>query len=143
MKKMIAALFCGLLFGLGLAIAQMINPAKVIGFLDIAGNWDPSLAFVMMGALTVMTSARFLILKREKPLLEIDFHLPDRNDIDRKLILGAVLFGMGWGIGGFCPGPALASLGIANSKLLFFVGAMLVGASIHKWIFHPKRVCCG
>ncbi len=141
--KIIAALICGLLFGMGLAIAQMINPAKVIGFLDIAGNWDPSLAFVMMGALTVMTSARFLILKRQTPILETSFHLPERSEIDRKLILGAVLFGMGWGIGGFCPGPALASLGIANGKLFFFVGAMLAGAFIHKWIFHPKRVCCG
>ena len=121
------AFIAGTLFGLGLAISEMINPARVIGFLDVAGTWDPTLAFVMAGALAVTVSLFPLILKRSQPLLCGKFYLPTRQKIDRPLILGGALFGVGWGLGGFCPGPALAGLVSGTSGVYFFVIAMLAG----------------
>ncbi|MEE9398005.1 MAG: YeeE/YedE family protein [Methylococcales bacterium] len=140
--KLLVALLCGILFGLGLAVSQMINPAKVIGFLNVIGNWDPSLAFVMGGALTVMTIARIYILRRPAPLLESQFYLPEKRTLDRRLIIGAILFGIGWGTAGFCPGPALASIGIGGEKVLIFVVSMLVGTLLFNHFFHPKKYCC-
>ena len=121
------AFIAGTLFGLGLAISEMINPARVIGFLDVAGTWDPTLAFVMAGALVLTVSLFPLILKRSQPLLCGKFYLPTRQKIDRPLILGGALFGVGWGLGGFCPGPALAGLVSGTSGVYFFVIAMLAG----------------
>lgn len=124
--------FSGLLFGLGLAVSAMVNPAKVIGFLDLAGNWDPSLALVMIGGLGITAPAFQLILKRDRPLLETRFFLPTRKDLDRHLIGGAVVFGIGWGLAGLCPGPALTSLVTLNGPLLLFVAAMVVGMVLHR-----------
>ncbi|MBT8146614.1 MAG: YeeE/YedE family protein [Gammaproteobacteria bacterium] len=122
----------GLLFGLGLTVSAMVNPAKVVGFLDLFGNWDPSLALVMGGGLAVTLPAFRLILKRDRPLLESRFFLPTRQDVDRRLIGGAILFGVGWGLAGLCPGPALTSLITLNSSVWLFVLAMVGGMVFHR-----------
>jgi uncharacterized membrane protein YedE/YeeE len=127
MARMLGGLIAGLLFGIGLSISGMINPAKVIGFLDIAGEWDPSLAFVMLGGVAVTAIGYRTVLHRSQPLFEPSFALPTRRDIDPSLLLGAGLFGVGWGLGGYCPGPALAGLGFGNTETLGFVAAMLAG----------------
>ena len=129
---LVSVYLSGLLFGLGLTVSAMVNPAKVIGFLDIAGNWDPSLALVMIGGLLITLPAFQLILKRDRPLLESRFFLPARTDIDRRLIGGAILFGIGWGLAGLCPGPALTALVTLNSSLVLFVVAMIGGMIIHR-----------
>lgn len=123
----VTALLIGTLFGLGLSISEMINPARVIGFLDVAGRWDPTLMFVMGGALAVTLPAFAFILRRARPLLNGEFFLPTKLDIDRPLILGAALFGIGWGLGGFCPGPALAGLASGAPGVILFVLAMIAG----------------
>jgi len=117
----------GIFFGLGLAVSEMINPARVIGFLDVAGRWDPTLMFVMGGALAITLPGYALILRRRQPLFNGEFFLPTKRDIDRQLILGAALFGIGWGLGGFCPGPALASLASGSPAVFLFVLAMIAG----------------
>ena len=124
----IASLIAGALFGLGLVISGMVNPAKVLNFLDVAGSWDPTLAFVMGGSLLITVPGFRLVLKRETPLLDGRFHLPERNDIDAPLIVGAILFGIGWGIGGFCPGPAVTAVTTGMPPVLAFVIAMLAGS---------------
>lgn len=118
---------CGVMFGLGLIISGMANPAKVIGFLDITGVWDPTLAFVMGGALGVTTLAYRLILKRERPVFDTQFFIPTRRDLDAKLISGAALFGLGWGLIGLCPGPALVALGSLGPEALVFGFCLCVG----------------
>lgn len=127
MKNIFISLLAGILFGLGLAISEMINPARVIGFLDIAGNWDPTLAFVMGSALMIAFPLFPIILRRAHPLLVDNFTLPDKTHIDKKLIIGASLFGLGWGLAGLCPGPAIAALVTLSSDVIIFVLAMLVG----------------
>jgi len=127
MLRTLGGLFAGLLFGAGLSVSAMIDPAKVIGFLDVAGDWDPSLAFVMLGAVAVTAIGYRTVLRRGQPLFEPSFSLPTRRDLDPTLILGAGLFGIGWGLAGYCPGPALAGLGLGNLETFAFVGAMLVG----------------
>ena len=122
------SLIAGLLFGLGLAISGMINPAKVIGFLDVAGKWDLSLAFVMGGALFVTAFSFRLISKRPVPIYSDMFHLPAKKNLDRQLIIGAAIFGLGWAMTGLCPGPALASIGLLDGNLLIFVLALLIGS---------------
>lgn len=117
----------GLVFGLGLVISGMSNPAKVIGFLDLANPWDPSLMFVMGGAIAVGIPGFFWAKKQQKSLLGFQMNLPTNNKIDRKLIVGSVLFGAGWGIGGFCPGPALVAASSLFGDALIFVAAMAVG----------------
>jgi len=124
---LLSAFIAGTLFGLGLAISEMINPSRVIGFLDVTGRWDPTLVLVMAGALAVTVSLFPLILKRSQPLLCEKFYLPTGQTIDQPLVLGAALFGVGWGLGGFCPGPALAGLVSGISGVYFFVIAMLAG----------------
>lgn len=133
MLRILASLFCGLLFGLGLTISQMVNPAKVIGFLDIAGNWDPSLALVMLGAVCVMGVARLFILRRPAPLLAGCFHLTREKAIDLRLIGGAAVFGIGWGLSGFCPGPAIASASLGDPKVLCFVLAIGAGSALYRF----------
>jgi uncharacterized membrane protein YedE/YeeE len=129
----LAALACGLIFGLGLAIAGMIDPLKVLGFLDIAGAWDASLMFVLGGAVTVAAFGYWLVLRRPMPSLADRFHLSTRRDIDAPLLVGSALFGVGWGLVGYCPGPAIASIGFANPEAVWFVPAMLAGAALQRW----------
>jgi uncharacterized protein len=134
MLRMLVALFSGTLFGLGLAISGMVDPAKVIGFLDIAGDWDPTLAFVMGGALLVTIPAFRLILNRPRPVLTDDFELPTKKDVDTRLLGGAALFGLGWGLSGFCPGPAVTALASGLAPVFAFVAAMVAGMALYKWV---------
>jgi uncharacterized membrane protein YedE/YeeE len=133
----IAALICGFLFGWGLLISGMMQPAKVLAFLDIFGNWDPSLAVVMAAALAVSAAGFALAKRRERPLLAAQSLWPTRSDIDRPLVIGAVLFGTGWGLSGLCPGPALENLATLSPRLIVFVVAMAAGMVLHdawqKW----------
>lgn len=131
MAQLIIALFAGLLFGLGLIVSGMTNPAKVQNFLDLFGTWDPSLAFVMGGGLAVNALGYWLIVKkRSAPVFAGAFSLPSRTDLDRDLLVGAGLFGIGWGLVGFCPGPAVTATAIVPASALPFVGAMLVGMAL-------------
>ena len=135
----LVALFAGTLFGLGLAISQMIDPAKVVNFLNIFGAWDPSLAFVMGGGLLVNALATPFILKRPKPVVSTEFHVPTAKQIDRKLVVGGALFGIGWGLAGYCPGPLLTSLSFVSADLLWVLGAYLIGTFVTKrWLNRPK-----
>lgn len=121
------SLLAGLVFGLGLIVSGMANPAKVLGFLDLNGAWDPSLALVMAGAIGVSFFAFLFAKKRSRSLLGADMKLPTGRRIDRRLVIGSTLFGIGWGVAGFCPGPGLVALGMGEVKALIFVAAMLVG----------------
>lgn len=129
----LAALAAGLLFGLGLIVSGMADPAKVLGFLDLAGQWDPSLALVMGGAIAIGLPAFTMARKRQRTLLGEPMQLPTARTIDRRLVLGSLLFGIGWGIAGICPGPALVLLGMASGKGLAFVLAMLAGMLLFRW----------
>ena len=137
-QKTFIALVSGLLFGVGLGFSQMIDPEKVIGFLDLAGNWDPTLAFVMGGAVLVTLITFRFILKRPTPILNSKFHVPTRKDIDKPLLIGSALFGIGWGIGGYCPGPAVTSLVLGSLNPLLFVAAMIAGSLTYKWVSTRK-----
>jgi uncharacterized protein len=128
MVRVMAALGAGVLFGLGLSVSEMINPAKVLAFLDIAGAWDPSLALVMAGALLVTLPAYRAAQGRPRPMLTERFYWPTARALDLPLIAGAVLFGIGWGLVGFCPGPAFASVAFGEPKSFVFIGAMAAGA---------------
>ena len=128
---LLSALASGILFGLGLVISQMVNPAKVIGFLDVAGNWDPTLAVVLAGALAVAIPTFRWILKRSHPLLATSFSLPSKTDLEPRLIGGAALFGVGWGLAGLCPGPAITGLVTGALPVVAFVLAMLVGSLLY------------
>jgi len=127
MKETVSAFSAGILFGLGLAVSEMIDPARVIGFLDVAGRWDPTLLLVMAGALAVTAPGFSLILRHGHPLLAGQFSLPTKTKIDVPLVAGAAIFGIGWGLAGFCPGPALAALASLSPTVLVFVVAMIVG----------------
>ncbi|MEM7378747.1 MAG: DUF6691 family protein [Pseudomonadota bacterium] len=126
----LAAALAGLVFGFGLLVSGMANPAKVLNFLDVAGHWDPSLLFVMGGAITVVLPGYRLLRRREAPLLSAAFHWPTATEIDRRLVSGAALFGVGWGLGGFCPGPALVAVPLMSSGALVFFLCMLVGIGV-------------
>lgn len=125
--RMISAFTVGLIFGLGIAISGMINPAKVLNFFDVAGHWDPSLIFVMGGALITTFIGYRVVLRRPAPLIEARFQLPTNSTIDARLIGGSAVFGLGWGIAGFCPGAALPALATGKVEVLAFVGALLAG----------------
>ena len=136
MAHIVISLISGLIFGLGLTISGMINPEKVLGFLDIFGAWDPTLAFVMVGALIPMACAWRLVKKETFPLLDKNAKIPFRKEIDPKLIGGAIIFGLGWGLVGFCPGPALAALTIAGTPAILFCAAMIAGIfAYHYWMY--------
>ncbi len=124
------AFVVGLVFGIGLIVSGMTDPAKVLGFLDLAGRWDPSLAFVMGGAILVGLLAFPIAAKRERALLGEVMRLPSATRIDRRLVVGSLAFGAGWGLAGFCPGPALASLASGRYEVLLFTGSMLAGMAI-------------
>jgi len=131
----LTAFVAGLLFTAGLGVGGMTQPAKVFGFLDIAGNWDPSLAFVMLGAIAVHATAVRRILRRRVPLFALRFTLPTRRDIDARLVAGAALFGAGWGLVGYCPGPAVAALGGGVPAAAAFVPAMVAGMWMCRALF--------
>jgi uncharacterized membrane protein YedE/YeeE len=134
MNALLTSFISGLVFALGLGISGMTRPVKVIGFLDFFGAWDASLAFVMVGAIAVYFAAYHWSSKMSSPLLAPDFSLPKRSDLDANLILGAAIFGAGWGLGGFCPGPALTSLASGAPAVLIFVAAMMAGIWLHTWL---------
>lgn len=127
MARNLAALLCGLLFGAGLSVSGMINPAKVLNFLDVAGTWDASLVFVMAGAVAVTAAGYRIVFGRDRPLFEGRFALPAAKDIDAKLLAGAAVFGVGWGLAGYCPGPALAGLAFGRTETMTFVAALVAG----------------
>ena len=132
------SLLSGLIFGLGLTLSSMTNPAKVIGFLDITGNWDPSLMFVMIGAILIFSPV-FYMLRNNKPLFASRFVIPKINKIDSQLIYGSTLFGVGWGTVGFCPGPAISSLALLNPLSILFVISMVVGFYLTKIFITNKK----
>ena len=134
----LASLLAGLVFGLGLIASGMTNPAKVLGFLDLGGTWDPSLAFVMAGAIAVASVGFAISRKRTTSLIGAAMKLPTAQHIDRRLVVGSAVFGVGWGIAGFCPGPALVALGLGEIKALVFVAAMLAGMGIFELIERRK-----
>ncbi len=125
----------GVLFGLGLSISEMVNPTRVLGFLNVLGPWDPTLAFVMAGALTVAVPGFQYAKLMHKPFLAVSFSVPTKKDLDAKLISGAVIFGVGWGLAGICPGPSLVALNTMQVNVVVFVAAMLVGIIAHDRIF--------
>jgi uncharacterized protein len=132
-KRQIIALFTGLLFGLGLMLSGMTQPTKVIGFLDITGAWDPSLAFVMMGAIGVhFTAYQWFIKPRQTPLFDARFHVKEERRPDTKLLIGAAIFGAGWGLAGYCPGPGIVAVGLGSVSAIIFVLGMLLGMLIFR-----------
>ena len=137
MMRTIASFAAGSLLGMGLLVSQMTNPAKALAFLDIFGNWDPSLAFVMGGALLVTLIGYKIVLRRKQPVFAEKFRLPMRSDVDRRLIGGTALFGIGWGLAGLCPGPAIASVSFGGVPVILFTTAM-VGA-----MFLTRRILMG
>ncbi len=130
----VTAMLAGLMFGLGLIVSGMADPAKVLGFLDLAGAWDPSLAFVMAGAIAVGLVAFTMAKRRSRSLLGLQMRLPQSGAIDRRLVGGSLLFGAGWGLAGFCPGPALVALGMGEPRAGVFVLAMLAGMGLFEWL---------
>ena len=131
--RLILGYLIGLIFGTGILISGMANPAKVLNFFDIFGTWDPSLAFVMGGALAVTFLGYRVAFKQPAPFFDQKFHLPGKSDIDARLIAGSATFGVGWGIAGFCPGGALPALGTGNPSVMLFVVALVVGIWIATW----------
>ena len=137
--RILASFLVGLAFGLGLLVSGMSDPAKVLGFLDLAGRWDPSLALVMAGAIGVGLPAFALAARRPHALLGDPMRLPDARRVDRRLVVGGLLFGVGWGIAGICPGPALVLLGLGSGKGAVFVAAMLAGMGLHEFARAGER----
>jgi uncharacterized membrane protein YedE/YeeE len=129
----------GVVFGLGLIVSGMSNPAKVLGFLDLAGAWDPSLAFVMVSAIAVAAAAFAVARRRTVTFLGAGMSLPGTRAIDRRLVAGSAIFGIGWGVAGFCPGPALVAVGMGEPKALLFVAAMLAGMGLYEWLERRPR----
>lgn len=133
-----AALASGIVFGFGLSLSGMLNPARVQGFLDVFGAWDPSLAFVLGGAVVVAFIGVQVMKRMRHPAFDDSFHVPTSRRIDSPLVIGSALFGLGWGIGGFCPGPAIASLSVGLSQSSLFVIAMLVGMTLHDRVWSTR-----
>lgn len=134
------ALIAGTVFGLGLAVSQMTDPAKILAFLDVTGAWDPSLVLVMAGALAVTAVGYRLVSRRVQPIADESFHLPAPKGVDSRLLAGAALFGIGWGLVGYCPGPAIASLVYLHPKTLVFVLAMVAGMFLHRRMTETRRL---
>lgn len=138
MKELASAFVSGLLFAAGLVLAGMTQPAKVVGFLDFFGAWDPSLAMVMVGAIGTYLPIFAIVKRRRTPLFSALFVLPTRRDIDRRLLLGAALFGIGWGLGGFCPGPAIVSVPTWTAPALVFTTSMVLGMILFRVVTRPR-----
>jgi uncharacterized membrane protein YedE/YeeE len=138
MKSHLTALLAGIVFGVGLGISGMTQPPKVIGFLDLFGSWDPSLLFVMVGAILVHFVLGRVARSRPRPWLDARFHLPPQGPVDRKLVSGAAIFGIGWGLAGYCPGPAIVALGSGAQPALVFVAAMALGMVIQHFAAAPR-----
>ena len=138
MNVIIASLLSGLLFGFGLIVSVMSNPARVLNFLDFSANWDATLAFVMGGAIAIAAPGIYWVRKRNKPLFADSFDIPTSKVIDSKLITGSAMFGIGWGISGFCPGPAVVAIASLQSDVLLFVGAMVVGMLAQHFVTAKK-----
>lgn len=136
MLRLLSALGSGVIFGAGIALSGMANPAKILNFFDVMGSWDPSLAFVMGGALAVTALGYAFVLKRPAPVFDRAFHLPTRRDIDLPLLAGSAAFGVGWGITGFCPGGAIPALGLLEADAVLFVGAMIGGIALARFASH-------
>ena len=137
--RLVVSLLCGILFGAGLTISQMVSPNKVLMFLDLFGDWDPSLAFVMIGGISIFSLGFFFIInKRTKPVLAAQFSLPVNTTVDNKLIIGAIIFGLGWGMTGICPGPAIANVSGGNAKIYGFIIMMIIGMQSVR-LFTSKR----
>jgi uncharacterized membrane protein YedE/YeeE len=130
-SQVVVALASGAVFGLGLSLSGMLDPARVQGFLDVFGAWDPSLAFVLGGAVAVAMIGTALMRRMVRPILDTAFHLPTATTIDARLVLGSAIFGVGWGLAGFCPGPALSALSLGLVPVVAFVAAMVVGMVVH------------
>ncbi len=133
-KNNLASFIVGFIFAIGLGVSGMTQPTKVIGFLDVFGNWDPSLIFVMMGAISVHFVLFKIIIKRKSPLLDSQWHIPNQKEITPALIIGAFLFGIGWGLGGFCPGPAITSLASFTISPFIFVISMIAGMFLFRFV---------
>lgn len=140
--KQISALLAGLAFGFGLAVSGMMNPAKVLGFLDLAGHWDPSLAFVMGGGVLVNLPAYWLTKRNARPLFDTRFYLPTKQEVDVRLLSGAAAFGVGWGIAGFCPGPAVALVGQGSFAILIFCAALIAGMVVADRLPRKSSTAC-
>jgi len=138
MKNGIVALVCGLLFALGLGISGMTQPGKVTAFLDVTGEWNPSLMFVMFGAILVYAVGYRLIIRKPKPLFAGNFQIPTLRKVDRPLALGSAIFGAGWGLAGFCPGPALTSVASLQPEPSVFVASMFLGMALYEWTQRRK-----
>lgn len=136
--KSLLAIICGILFGAGLAVSGMTDTQKVIGFLDIFGNWVPDLAFVMGAAVLVTVVGFKIVLKQQHPIFDKQFYLPSNTHVDAKLLLGAVMFGIGWGLYGYCPGPAIASLAYVDISSIIFIASMLAGMLVFN-LFETKK----
>ena len=132
MRNILPGLLVGVIFGAGLALSDMVNPARVLAFLDVAGRWDPTLAFVIGGALIPSAVAYAVVRRMNRPLLETQFRIPESRELNSKLLAGAALFGVGWGLVGLCPGPAIAGLALGRWELWLFAAAMLAGMLLHK-----------
>ena len=143
LARIAVALIAGMIFGFGLSLSGMLDPARVRGFLDVAGNFDPSLAFVLAGAVMVSTLGTLMSRRLRHPLLDSKFHLPAKHDIDVPLVAGAAIFGAGWGMSGLCPGPAIASLALGFLPSYVFAGTMLAGILLHdhwpQWLWRAGR----
>lgn len=134
LPRLLTALTSGLIFGLGLSLSGMLDPTRVQGFLDVFGAWDPSLAFVLGGAVLVAFGGVAISRRMARPAFDTEFHLPGAKKIDRRLVVGSAIFGVGWGMAGFCPGPAIAALAFGKVELVIFVAAMLLGMTVHdRW----------
>ena len=140
MKRKLVALISGLLFGLSLSISEMINPRKVLGFLDVSGTWDPSLIFVLGAGLIITFLSLRLIPKMDRPILDEKFRLPTKREIDSKLAGGAIIFGIGWGLVGYCPGPAIASLAYGQTESVIFLVALFLGLNVDRLYRRPTTI---
>lgn len=140
MRRILPGLVVGLIFGAGLALSDMINPGRVLAFLDVAGAWDPTLAFVMGGAIIPSAVGYAIVRRMQRPLFAEEFRIPQNRTVEPQLLAGATLFGVGWGLAGLCPGPAIAGLAFGKWELWLFVVAMLAGMLLHRGLFAERRV---
>ena len=132
MKKIISAFIAGLIFSVGLTLGGMTRPENVLGFLDITGVWKPALVFVMAGAILIYFFGFRIVMSRQKPIFDSEFHVPEFSQVTKSLVIGSILFGVGWGLSGFCPGPAIVCLGAGSTDALLFTAFMVIGMGLHR-----------